>query len=271
MEFDALAPVGALSSGLARRSPVPIPSGERPLLQNPAEVLAALMDFTGSVALAELLEVPMPQGAPHPRAQELARKLHEDMRVRLSNLLPIMLAPLQGRRAPNPPAAAELFTAIGAFAGGAGCVPDVAAAAKLSYKLGVPLQEALRKCLRNAQAYMTALRAELAPAIRDLGPRAQRLEAIDAILARSIAVKQNELFDRVAHAAELTFERACVHACSTLSATYTVEDLASWSAADGWIARYRARCVHITQALFGHLQRSLEGLVMAAIQAEVAA
>jgi hypothetical protein len=36
----------------------------------------------------------------------------------------------------------------------------------------------------------------------------------------------------------------------------------------GWIERYRERCVRMTRALYGHLRRSLEGLLRAAIHAE---
>lgn len=277
MEFDALVPSPGPGTGLARRPLTPPGAGslersERSILpqQNPAETLAALMDFSGSVALAELLHAPVNQTTPaNPEATKIARKLQEQVTGRFDTLLMLSLKPLQGPRAPKPPSEPDLLEALAIAAGEPGRAPDAAAAAKLARKLGAPLRAALSASLRNAQAHLGSLRVDIAADLRALGPRAERLERIDAALQRSIQSKVVELFERMELAAEQTFERACVHACSLLPAHYSPEDLASWTHATGWIERYRERCVHMTEALFGHMQRSLEGLLLAAIHAEV--
>lgn len=267
MEFDALAPV----TGLARRASAPVESPVRsPLLQNPAEVLAVLMDFSGSVALAELLQVPAPDGPAHPDVQELSRKLQEYVRTKLDALLALSLRPLTGVRAPVIPLPEQLYESLALVAGGPGRVPDEQATRRLANDLGAPLHAAFGNSLRQAQAQLTGLRQEIAQHVRELGPRAERLERIDSALSRSIQRKQAELFERVELASDATFERACAHACAALPQDFGPDALVSWSGPNGWLGRYRDRCVHMTKALFVHLQRSIEGLLVAAVQAEVA-
>jgi hypothetical protein len=277
MDLDALAPTAGMAGGLAlfgslaRATPAPAegPREAAPVPGNPAEVLAMLMDFSGSVALAELLHAPAVEGPSHPQAAQLASKLQEGVRARLDTLLPVALKPLTGRRAPNVPNVDELLAAIERATGEPGLRPDEQAGVRLARELGAPLRSALGASLRVAQAQIATLRWEMAHELRALGPRADRLERIDAALQRSIQAKLGELFDRMELAAELTFERACVHACLALPEHFTGAELTPWCTESGWIERYRERCVRMTRALFGHLRRSLEGLLRAAIHAEV--
>ncbi|MDB4986941.1 MAG: uncharacterized protein JWN04_2119 [Myxococcaceae bacterium] len=268
MDLDALAPIGRLGGALAR---IPTfyegPKEGAPVPQNPAEVLAMLMDFSGSVALAELLAADAPDGPGHPEAEALGVELVAQVRARLDALLPVTLKPLTGRRAPSVPPPHELLQLIRRIAGEG--VPDAAGAARLARELGGPLRSALATGLRQAQAQVATLRWEIAHELRALGPRADRLERVDAALNRSIQVKLGELLDRMELAAELTFERACVHACAALPEDFGEAALQSWGDEHGWLERYRERCVRMTKALFGHLRRSLEGLLRAAIHAEV--
>jgi len=266
MELDALVPIARV--GADERTPVP---------QNPAEVLARLMDFSGSIALAELLHEPAPDGPPHPNAARLARKLKDKVDAYFANAQAQVLRPLTGRRAPSIPTAEELLAVIrsisGTIASDSGSTitprPDDKTAQRLARELGAPFWSALRASLRQAQSQVTTLRSKVTLDVRELGPRAERLEQIDAVLQRSIEAKLTELFERFELAAELTFERACLHACSELPEGFGEAELAAWVAHDGWIERYRERCVRMTQALYGHLRRSLEGLLFAAAAAEV--
>ena len=258
MEIDALVPVSRV--GADERTPVP---------PNPAEVLALLMDFSGSVTLAELLQAPQPEGLPHPDASELAWKLQESVRKQLSSLSTMVLRPLSGRHAPPHPAPAELLAALERAAGAPGRVPDAAAMERFARELGSPYFKALYKAVQQAQVQIHSLRSRITLEVRQLGPRAARLEYIDSALQRSVQNKQIELFERLVLAAELTFERACARACAELPEGFGAAELARWSAEDGWLDRYRERCVRMTQALFGHLQRGLEGLVVAAVHAEI--
>jgi hypothetical protein len=264
MEGDALATTSALGGSLGRWS------GEGPaapsVSQNPAEVLAALMDFSGSVALAELLAAPLPSGPSHPQATALGEQLVAGVRARLDALLPLALKPLSGRRAPNVPPPYELLALLREHAPTGR--PDPEAAARVARELGAPLRSALGTSLRQAQAHVATLRWQIAHELRALGPRAERLERIDAALQRSVQAKIGELLDRMEYAAELTFERACVHACAALPDDFGLPDLEAWGADNGWFERFRERCVRMTKALFGHLRRAVEGLMRAAIHAE---
>jgi len=269
MDLDALAPSGVIGSALSRRTAwddAAEPSA--PVPQNPAEILAMLMDFSGSVALAELLSAAPAEGPSHPAARELARSLSRRVRMRLDAQLPATLKPLVGRRAPGVPRADELLAQLREVCGDA--VPDAAAAKVLAERLGAPLRSALGVSLRQAQAHIATLRWEIAHELRALGPRADRLERVDAALQRSMQGKLGELLDRMEYAAELTFERACVHACAALPEGFDESDLESWTTESGWLERYRERCVRMTKALYGHLRRSLEGLLRAAAHAEAA-
>jgi hypothetical protein len=276
MEFDAIAPAATatFAGGLALRPTVPDGSARgrdaRSLVpQNPADVLARMMDFSGSVALAELLHTPEPDGPAHPDVEQRAQKLREHVYRRFDALLAQSLRPLTGQRAPRLPTPEELLETITLASGEPGRLPEGEAALRLAKKLGAPLCSAFGTSLRQAQAHLAGLRAELVQDLRALGPRAVRLEHIDAALQRSIQGKLLELVDRMQLAAELTFERACTQACAALPAPFGAEDLAGWCSHEGWIDRFRARCIHAAEALYGHLQRSLEGLLLAAIHAEV--
>jgi hypothetical protein len=254
-------------SGLARHAKS---DGPRTVAsRNPAEVLAMLMDFSGSVALAEVLQAPTPPGTAHPQASQLARKVHDDVRARLDAILNFSLIPLTGSRAPQTPSASELFEALAQVTGAPGRVPDAEAAGRLASQLGGPRRAALGAALRQVQAQFASLRWEIALELHAIGPHADRLERIDAALQRAIQVKLGDLFARMEQAAQLTFERACTRACAALPPDFSADDLASWAADGGWFARYRERCVHVVKAWFGHARRNLEGLLLA-IEAEVA-
>jgi hypothetical protein len=259
MDFAALAPASKLAVRPARRSAVP---------HNPAGVLAQLMDFSGGVALAELLSAPIPGGPPHPEAARLASTLHDRVRARLDTAQPLVLAPLTGSRAPKLLTATELFEALARVAGGLGRLPKADAAGRLARELGAPRRSALAASLRQVQAQFAALRVEITDDLHALGPYAQHLEGIDAALQRSIQGKLGELVGRMEEAADRSFARACAQACAALPAEFDASELEGWAAADGWIEQHRARCVQIVNAWFEHSQRSLEGLLRA-IEANV--
>jgi hypothetical protein len=167
------------------------------------------------------------------------------------------------------PKALELLEAIELAAGAPGCAPEGQAGLRLARDLGAPLRSAFGAGLRQLQSHFASLRAEVAGELRALGPRADRLERIDAALQRSIQRKQIELFERLQLAAELSFERACLDACAELPAGFGASELEAWAADGGWMARERTRCERVIRRFFRHLRRNLEVLLLAAIQAEV--
>jgi hypothetical protein len=267
----AVIQLDSLAAGLARQSPA-VRAQARPAPQSPAEVLAALLDFSGSVALAELLEAPTPNGPPHPLLPRSARKLEDTVRVQLDAIAARAL-----KRLAQEPEAARAFppdvllqrierTAHGRSSR----VPTAAAAERLARDLGAPLHAALGTCVRRVQADFAALRAQIAPELRALGPRAEKLERIDAALQLGMQAKLGGLFERLVLAAELAFQHACVETCAGLHEDFSAAQLASWVGPDGWIARHRTRCERMLLAFCGHLRRALEGLLQASIQAESA-
>ncbi len=305
MDADTGAPEGALSTALSgpahglygpRTELSAATDGARaelghpaqPAPRNPAELLASLMDFPGSVALAELLEGEAGQGStqpgsrPSPRnralpAGALGERLLLDAEARLDSLEPVVLKPLTGRRAPTIPSPAELLfelarfgliTAPASSGDGRQCaaraVFSEAQVQRCADELGAPFRSALGLCLRQGQAHVATLRWELTHDLRALGPRADQLERLDAAISRSMQAKLGELLDRMEHAAHLTFVRACSHAIEALPAEVDEQALAAWCDANGWLVRYRERCVRMAKALYGHLRRNLEGLLRAA-------
>ncbi len=286
MHEDRLAPRSPFGTALIQMPTVSAGDGptERPVSQNPAEVLASLMDFPGSVALAELLDEPLPPVTQHPRTVELGENLLETVRARLDALEPLSLKPLSGRRAPAllPPHEYLALLHSHGFTGKSVSAPEPANASEapeaeattqapspaalraLIADLGDPFASALGSSLRQAQAHIGTLRWEIAHEIRALSPTADRLERIDAALTRAMQGKMGELLDRMEYAAQLTFERACTHALMELPDGFGEEDLEDWAAESGWLGRYRERCIRMTKALFGHLRRGLEGLLRSA-------
>jgi len=266
MDSHTLAPSGAFATAL-----IPVVSGDglvarQPAPQNPAEVLANLMDFPGSVALADLLQGSLPPVPVHPDAESLGDRLLLDAQARLDTLEPLVLKPLTGRRSPEVPAPHELLHTV--LRHGLDTDRGEHVAHRIADDLGAPFRSALGLSLRQAQAHVATLRWEITHDLRNLGPRADQLERLDAALSRAMQGKIGELLDRMEHAAHLTFVRACLHAVDALPDTLDEVCLAHWSAEDGWLTRYRERCVRMAKALFGHLRRSLEGLMRAATLSE---
>lgn len=260
-----------LTAGLVRQSPG-VRTDPRPTPQSPAEVLAALLDFSGTVALAELLEAPAPQGSPHPAVQSAARELED----KLCRQLDALAARASKRLAQEAEPASAFPPAVlmqrieRVTQGRASRVPSGQACARLARDLGGSLHAALTTCIRRGQADYATLRAQIAPELRALGPHAERLEHIDAALQLGIQAKLSGLFERLVLASELSFEHACVEACATLSEDFSASQLASWTGPEGWLVRHRQRCERMLLAFCGHLRRAAEGLVQAAIHAEIA-
>lgn len=271
MDFDTLAREASLGMGLAVRAPSPGEPAVRPAPSDkPAEVLAALMDFSGGVALAELLQTPVRSGPPNPDAARLGYDLQERVLSQLDAVSTLALQRLQrDRRAESGIAIAELLELMAS----AGAVADRGISPAIGLRIAADLRKRvgwrLGASMRQAQSDLARLRANIAGDLRRLGPHATQLERIDAALETSLQHKLVNLYDRVLRAAEQSFDRACFDACASLPETFGEADLAAWLAPSGWIARDRDRCERTVGAFCVHLRRSVEGLVMAAIQAEV--
>jgi hypothetical protein len=261
---------GAAEGGDLELAPAELGRRAREAAQNPAELFASLMDFPGSVALAELLEG---DGRALPRngsegssrgmpTSALAERLLLDAEARLDSLEPLVLKPLIGRRAPTIPTPADLLFQLSRH--GVLEARSAANVRRFADDLGAPFRSALGLSLRQAQAHVATLRWEITHDLRALGPRADQLERLDAAISRSMQAKLGELLDRMEHAAHLTFIRACVHAVEALPELVDDQQLAAWCDENGWLVRYRERCVRMAKALFGHMRRNLEGLMRAA-------
>lgn len=256
MDFDTL----------ALRPPEPGSSEPRPYLPSkPAEVLAALMDFSGGVALAELLVAQAPRGGPHPEAGRKGYDLQERVQAQLDAISTRALQRLQRERRPERDVAASELLAL--VQGGGGLGPE--AARRLAAALRKQLGWQLGASLRQAQSDLARLRMNVAAELRSLGPRAEQLERIDAALQTSVQHKLGDLYDRLLRAAEQNFDRACFDACASLPKDFGEAEFVRWLAPHGWLARDRERCELTIHAFCVHLRRGLEGLVLAAIEVEV--
>lgn len=270
MVFDSHEPIAEFAAGLARRpagyerAPTPAPTRE-----NPAEVLARLLDFSGSVELAKLVHTPVPEAAAHPRAAELGRKLQDKVQAQLDALARRAALRLARERGEAALDVAAISAAVARAMGGLAGAPEGRAAARLARSLGSSQHLALAAALRQARSDLLRLRTQIALELRALGPRAALLERVDAELQTSIEVRLGDLLGRLVHAGEQSFERACSQACQALPAGFGEAELGAWLGEGGFIERHSERCMRMTQAFCGHLQRGLEGLVTAAIQAEV--
>ncbi|HKU43890.1 MAG TPA: hypothetical protein VJR89_37275 [Polyangiales bacterium] len=231
-------------------------------------MLAQLLDFSGGVALAELFRAPAPDGSSHPEASTLANKLQEKVHAELDGMTRRALAKLAAERAEIGPA--QWLEVIERELGGAGRAPRGQAAVRVSRKLGAPLRAALAAGLRQAQVECSRLRHNIALNLRALGPRAERLEQLDAALQLSIQIKLGRLFERLTQAAEHSFERASLEACAALTDGFGAAEVARWAEPHGFIELHRERCERMLQALCGHLRRNIEGLLAAAVQLETA-
>ncbi len=257
MDFDTLA-LRPLDPGTPRVRPA--------ASTKPAEVLAALMDFSGGVALAELLQAPVARGRSHPDAARKGFDLQDRVQSQLDALSTRALQRLQRDRRPESDLTLADLLELVTQAGG-GVRPE--AALRLAAELRRRVGWRLGASLRQAQADLARLRENIAAELRAIGPHAQQLERIDAALQLSLQGKLIELYERVLRAAEGAFDRACIDACASLPSALAEADLAGWLAPHGWLARDRDRCERTIGAFCVHLRRGLEGLVSAAIQVEV--
>ena len=275
MDFDTLARESGLTAGLALRPPEPnaAPAQARsPTPTKPAEVLAALMDFSGGVALAELLQAPVANGPAHPDAARNAYDLQDRVQSQLDAISTRTLQRLQReRRAESEIAPAELLELVARIGGKSDRGIRHEVALRVALELRKLIGWRLAASLRQAQSDLVRLRANIAGELRLLGPRADQLERIDAALHVSLSRKLTDLYERVLRAAAQSFDRACIDACASLPADYGEAEVASWLAPAAWLARDRERCERTIGAFCVHLRRGLEGLVQAAIQAEAGA
>jgi hypothetical protein len=261
MDFDTLAPAGVL----ARRAATAASTDPQAPPPTPAEVLARLLDFSGGIALAELFRTPPPDGFSHSEASRLASKLQEKLTAELDAMTTRALARLAAGSDRGP---AQWLEVIERAMGGAGRAPRGQAAVRVARELGAPLRAAVAASLRQSQADVARLRANIAGDLRALGPRSARLEQLDAALQLGIQSKLGRLFERLAQAAELSFERASLDACAALTDGFGAADLARWAQPDGFLELHRERCTRMLRALCGHLRRNIEGLLAAAAQLE---
>jgi hypothetical protein len=233
---------------------------------NPAALLAQLMDFPGGMKLAEYLEQALTDRERHPQANELGERLERDVEARLEALERNSMAPLVGTRAPALPTGEELVDAY--MASGLAAVVEDAAFLRFSQMTGERLLGAVAASLRQGEVQVATLRWEVQNDLRALGPDAERIERLDALIHTATQAEVRKLFGRVELALRETWTAASKRALSELPEAPVPTDFEPWIAPDGWLERFRERCVSAARAVFVHQRKNLAGVVRAAVIAE---
>lgn len=239
---------------------------------DPAVLLARLMDLHGSVGLARelgaaaqaqapMLQAPARPGDRSPAAATAAvRALVEGRLIELvGSLRRTFEDPFHRRhKLPGPAELRALLEQAGALGpGGRRLTPAIAA-------VWEPFGELASRALKKIHVELRSLRAEIAPALRALGPDAARLERLDAAISAAIEGGRERILGELAPALAQGFGRGLEEALATLPEGAGPADLRAWYANDGWLRAEIERIRRLVEAVLAHRARRLVALVEAA-------
>lgn len=257
---------------------------------DPAALLARLMDLHGSVGLARELgaaaqaQAPMLQAPARPRDRSPAaataavralvegrlaelvaalRRTFEDPFPPHSGAPPGKPAappsPHRRNKLPGPAELRALLEQAGALGpGGRRLTPAIAA-------VWEPFGELANRGLGKIRYELRSLRAEIAPALRSLGPDAARLERLDASISAAIEEGRERILDALAPALAQGFGRSLEEALAKLPEGAGLADLRAWYAPDGWLRAEIERIRRVVEAVLAHRARRLLALVEAVL------
>ncbi|WP_437589437.1 hypothetical protein [Sorangium sp. So ce1000] len=232
-------------------------------LSDPAAVLAGLMDLHGSVSLARELSLLDRHAAPRPAAEGAraeVRALAADRLGELAAALDHVFAAPFHRRNKLPDAAAVLATLEQT-----GVLPARDRAGRaLAYAAGQlwePFGELVGRLLGRIRLETRALREELAPSLRALGPDAARLERLDAAISAATQKRRERALAELTPGLSRAFARAFRAAVGALPEGAGIELVAGWFRQDEWLARELQRMELVVQAVLAHEAGRLLSLV----------
>jgi len=257
---------GPLAAAAAALSPPNSALAER-LQQDPAAFLAKLMDLRGSIALARGLVVPArsprdlvdPQAGAELRALVRARFTHVRATIEKS-----FAEPFQPRhKLPSPDKLFSMLDEAGALATRSG--RPLSAAIEDAW---MPFGEMFGRALDRVRFEARALRSEIAPMVRAMGPRMARLEQLDATVREATAKARQGLLDPLLPGLARAFARGLRDAVSALPSPATAADIAPWFTREGFVVREIARGRQTVLAVLEHERGLIEALGEAAREGE---
>ncbi|WP_437778737.1 hypothetical protein [Sorangium sp. So ce1097] len=235
-------------------------------LSDPAAVLAGLMDLHGSVALARELSLldrsaaPAAPAPPSDGARAEVRALAADRLGELAEALDSVFAAPFHRRNRLPDAGAVLATLEQT-----GVLPARSRAgralASAAGQLWEPFGELAGRALGRIRLETRALREELAPSLRALGPAAARLERLDAAISAATQKRRERALAELVPGLARAFARGFRAAVAALPDEAGIEDVAGWFGQDRWLGRELQRMELVVQAALAHEAGRLLALV----------
>jgi hypothetical protein len=232
---------------------------------DPAAFMARLMDLHGSVALArELAQIErMPATAAEPAAQADGLRLRAFVREQLAELagaIELTFAePFQRRnKLPDAAATLDLLEQSGALLARSGRGLGSAAP-----RLWDPFGELAARLLGRIRQETRALRAEIAPTLRALGPEATRLERLDAALFAATQKGRERVLGELTRGLERAFVRAFRDAVAALPEDAGREHVAAWFGPGQWLRGEMARMRQVLLSVCAHESRRLLSLAEA--------
>ncbi|CAN98761.1 hypothetical protein predicted by Glimmer/Critica [Sorangium cellulosum So ce56] len=251
-------PLAAAVSALAEGPRAPLAD-----LADPAAVLAGLMDLHGSVSLARELSLLDRHAAPPPAsegARAEVRALAADRLGELAEALDHVFAAPFHRRNKLPDAAA-----VHATLEQTGVLPARDRAgrplASAAGQIWEPFGELMGRLLGRIRLETRALREELAPSLRALGPEAARLERLDAAISAATQKRRERALAELVPGLSRAFARAFRAAVGALPEGAGLEDVAGWFGQEQWLLRELQRMELVVQAVLAHEAGRLLSLV----------
>ncbi|WP_437278314.1 hypothetical protein WME90_45030 [Sorangium sp. So ce375] len=252
-------PLAAAASALAEGPRAPLAE-----LADPASVLAGLMDLHGSVSLARELSLLDRHPAPPPAAEGAraeVRALASDRLDELAAALDHVFAAPFHRRNKLPDAAAVLATLEQTGVLGAARDRAGRALASAAGQIWEPFGELMGRLIGRIRLETRALREELAPSLRALGPEAARLERLDAAIAAATQKRRERALAELVPGLSRAFARALRAAVGALPEGAGIEQVAGWFGQEQWLVRELQRMELVVQAVLAHEAGRLLSLV----------
>jgi hypothetical protein len=242
--------------------------GLGPLRVDVVETLATLLDLTGSLALAAHLDA----GDAEPAAGVPALAPTADLDVWVDERIEQLRAVVERRLRDLHEGRSSIWgpERLAAEITGRGLLErrPARAVSGLAREACEAHALAIRGLLDRVRGELRGLRVELAPRLAALGPRAARIEALDARLGRARAAGTHRLVGRIPPALIDHFAGRLVEALRAVDPESVQAAVGGWYASDGLVSRHRRQAAGIVRGVLDHEARALHELVAAAESAE---
>jgi len=134
-----------------------------------------------------------------------------------------------------------------------------------------PFGELATRSLSRIRSDLRALRAEITPGLRALGPEAARLERLDAAISAAIEPGRERVLGEIVPGLSRSFGRSLQEALAELPDGVSPERVATWFGPGGWIRAEIDRIRRVVEAVLAHQARRLLALVEGCAAGELGA